>query len=280
MGGGGPNLRTVAGWLLPTPVVNDMGANKTPCWWGEWTEKMAGRHRNGNGHGRSLTQEAMRLVPTPVAQDAKDRHNPSQQARHTPPLSSVAHDLAPTCVTAPDTGNGHARNLGREARALPTPRAADVHASPTAPAARKHVADGFGNLAEVIGVELMPTPDVASATGGHKNRGQDRAGELLLPGVVQDPDQMSRYLPGIRQWERLTRPSPPPTVETSRGNQGLSPEFCTWMMGWPDRWLTGVPGVTRNEAIRMAGNGAVPQQAAAGVWYCLRMLQLADTRGL
>lgn len=32
-------------------------------------------------------------------------------------------------------------------------------------------------------------------------------------------------------------------------------------MGWPDGWVTGVPGITRNEALRICGNGVVPQQA-------------------
>lgn len=52
--------------LLPIPTVVDMGANKTPQEWDEWTGAMRDRHGNGNGHGASLTQEALALLPTPT----------------------------------------------------------------------------------------------------------------------------------------------------------------------------------------------------------------------
>jgi hypothetical protein len=39
---------------------------------------------------------------------------------------------------------------------LPTPRATDLHDSMTAPAARQHVRDGNGTLAEVLGAALFP----------------------------------------------------------------------------------------------------------------------------
>lgn len=79
--------------LLPTPAVNDMGAGKTPEEWDAWTERMRALHGNGNGHGKSLAIEAQRLLPTPTTQ--------------------------------PNTGNGHARNLGKELRLLPTPTGRD-----------------------------------------------------------------------------------------------------------------------------------------------------------
>lgn len=53
--------------LLPTPVVNDMGAGKTPERWDEWTAEMQEKHGNGNGHGKSLSIEVGRLLPTPTA---------------------------------------------------------------------------------------------------------------------------------------------------------------------------------------------------------------------
>ncbi len=48
--------------LLPTPVVNDMGAGKTVEQWDEWTHRMRDSHRNGNGHGPSLSIELARLA--------------------------------------------------------------------------------------------------------------------------------------------------------------------------------------------------------------------------
>lgn len=37
------------------------------------------------------------------------------------------------------------------------------------------------------------------------------------------------------------------------------------MMGVPDGWIVDVPGISRNEALKAAGNGVVPQQAAAAL---------------
>jgi len=48
--------------LLPTPAVNDMGEGKAIEWWDEWTARMRAEHGNGNGHGRSLAIEAIRLA--------------------------------------------------------------------------------------------------------------------------------------------------------------------------------------------------------------------------
>ncbi len=55
--------------LLPTPAVNDMGAGKTVEHWDDWTAKMQTAHGNGNGHGKSLSIEALRLLPTPRTSD-------------------------------------------------------------------------------------------------------------------------------------------------------------------------------------------------------------------
>jgi len=32
------------------------------------------------------------------------------------------------------------------------------------------------------------------------------------------------------------------------------------MMGLPEGWVTGVPGLSRNQQLRAIGNGVVPQQ--------------------
>lgn len=41
-----------------------------------------------------------------------------------------------------------------------------------------------------------------------------------------------------------------------------------WMQGLPDGWVTGTPGLSRADMLKILGNGVVPQQAAAA----LRML--------
>lgn len=137
-------LNIVAERLLPTPAVNDMGANKTPEAWDEWTADMQARHGNGNGHGKSLHIEAAR--------------------------------------------------------------------------------ETFG-----------------------------------------------QYAPAITRWESVIgRPAPAPVEPTGKnGANRLSPKFTEWMMGLPAGWITDVPGITRNEALKACGNGVVPQQCAEAVRYLL-----------
>jgi len=66
--------------LLPTPAVNDMGASYTPDEWDAWTATMQAKHGNGNGHGKSLSIEAQRLLPTPQAHDAQKGKTAEQVA--------------------------------------------------------------------------------------------------------------------------------------------------------------------------------------------------------
>ncbi len=132
--------------LLPTPAVNDMGAGKTPSQWDEWTAEMRARHGNGNGHGKSLSIEAARLLPTPTARDWKD--------------GDVRESTVPT--------NGL---LGRTAsRLLPTPTAQ----------AAKHTTDDRGegplddhNLWSVvgrIGASTHPPSDAGNAPSDGQHR--------------------------------------------------------------------------------------------------------------
>lgn len=41
------------------------------------------------------------------------------------------------------------------------------------------------------------------------------------------------------------------------------------MMGLDAGWVTDVPGTTRNDQLRMLGNGVVPQQAQAALEHML-----------
>jgi DNA (cytosine-5)-methyltransferase 1 len=47
------------------------------------------------------------------------------------------------------------------------------------------------------------------------------------------------------------------------------------MMGLPDGWITDVPGITRNDALKACGNGVVPQQAAAALRLMLGANEVA-----
>lgn len=67
--------------LLPTPTATDMGGNKTPEEWDDWTDKMRERHNNGAGHGNSLNVEAQKLLPTPNTMDSLPERSDEALAR-------------------------------------------------------------------------------------------------------------------------------------------------------------------------------------------------------
>ena len=179
---GGPNQRGSSGdlmlpsavTLLPTPAVNDMGAGKTVDEWDAWTDRMKTAHGNGNGHGKSLSIEAARL---------------------------------------------------------------------------------------------LPTPSVADGMGGHLTRSGDRSNELLLPGVAKAHQQAwDQYAAAIARAEQaIGRPAPPPTETGPKGAPRLSPRFVEFLMMLPEGWVTDVAGLSRNDQLKMLGNGVVPSQCAAAL---------------
>jgi DNA (cytosine-5)-methyltransferase 1 len=79
-----------------------------------------------------------------------------------------------------------------------------------------------------------------------------------------------QYEAAIRRWEQvLGRCAPPPTETGPKGNPRLSAAFSEFLMGLPAGWVTDVPGITRNEALKALGNGVVPQQAEAAVRFLI-----------
>ena len=78
------------------------------------------------------------------------------------------------------------------------------------------------------------------------------------------------YADAVHRWEPLAgRRAPAPTELTDRGKHRLSPRFTEWMMGLPAGWIIDTPGISRNEALKMCGNGVVPQQAEAALRFML-----------
>lgn len=61
-----------------------------------------------------------------------------------------------------------------------------------------------------------------------------------------------------------------------RGGRQLSAEFVEWMQGLPAGWVTDVPGVTRNDALRLLGGMVVPQQGATAFRELLARVSLSE----
>jgi len=169
---------------------------------------------------------------------------------------------------------------------LPTPAVNDMGEGKTVEAwdewtAKMKAAHGNGNghgaSLSIEAQRLIPTPSVADAMGGHERRGGKRGEELLLKGMAKEGhlERWGQYADAIHCWEQVTRPAPPPTETGPKGNPRLSAEFSSWMMGVPDGWITDVPGITRNEALKLAGNGVVPAQGAAAIRFLLASLEVA-----
>ena len=121
-------------------------------------------------------------------------------------------------------------------------------------------------------MELIPTPSVADAAGGHERRGGKRGVELLLKGLAKHGhlDRFGRYAQAIASHERLAgRPAPSPTEPGAKGKPRLSSSFVEWMMCLPEGWVTDVPGLSRSEQLALLGNGVVPPQAAAALRHLL-----------
>lgn len=172
------------------------------------------------------------------------------------------------------------------------------------PKSEAHIGTTLQDWCEEV-ESLLPTPSTMG--GGEARRGGDRSDELLLPGVAEtllptpdaqmggsggrsgDPDRRRDagrtvtinevaqtiqnwgvYEPAIRRWERiLGRDAPWATEPSLRSKKGrLSPRFVEWMMGWAEGWVTSLK-LSRNEQLKILGNGVVPQQAAEAVRFLL-----------
>jgi DNA (cytosine-5)-methyltransferase 1 len=62
----------------------------------------------------------------------------------------------------------------------------------------------------------------------------------------------------------LGRPAPEPTQTGRHGKPVLAPAFVEWLQGLPEGWVCRL-GLPRTVALRLLGNGVVPQQAAAAL---------------
>ena len=131
-------------------------------------------------------------------------------------------------------------------------------------------------------IDLFPTPNTmehreiktpeqiailkANSPGGYRNLRESVINE------IKPPPQWGKFEPAIRRWESiLGRPAPEPTKPDGKdNNHRLSSKFTEWMMGLPDGWITG-HDLKRNDELKLAGNGVVPQQAELALRLLLEL---------
>jgi DNA (cytosine-5)-methyltransferase 1 len=196
-------------------------------------------------------------------------------------LATLGFDAEWTCVRASDVGAPHRRErwflVAAHATDLRHERDRSAWTRRSGPPDRRVHApadaegDGRDEPARQQGrPDAAIRSDPAPADAAGKGREARREG---LPGTGAVAE-WGQYGPAIEQWARiLGRPVPRPTEPAPKGGQRLSPRFVEWLMGVPDGWITNVPGLTRNQMLKLGGNGVVPQQGAAALAVLLDLFE-------
>lgn len=185
-------------------------------------------------------------------------------------LAEIGYDTQWCSVRASDVGAPHKRER------------VFVIAHP--PGGGRH--EGWTESARLVGgsdaaassdasVDLLPTPKASDGSGGGQHPDK-RAGHSrqLIDYALLLRSGWGKYGAAIRRWETLTRPAPSPTELNTKGNPRLSTAFPEWMMGWPEGWVTKIPGISRSSQLRIIGNGVVPQQALSAINQLLNIKEL------
>ncbi|AKU45050.1 DNA methylase [Mycobacterium phage Quico] len=250
------------------------------------------------------------LLPTPVARDFKGT-GPADMNRNSPCMSAIADllptpsaangaggqtsrsgdrgdelllggiakaygsgDLLPTPNAQDGNGggrynsDGHQNTLpGTVLDLLPTPKSSDGQRQDCEAERRR-------NTPSLVAVDhYLPTPSASDATGGgqHPDQREGHTRQLCDYALLDGTSRWGKYAAAIARWEAVAGPAPSPTEPNRNGNPRLAAAFPEWMMGWPAGWVTAVPGISRNDALRIIGNGVCPQQAYAALQILVRV---------
>jgi len=113
-------------------------------------------------------------------------------------------------------------------------------------------------------ITLLRIPTAVEADGGAvlPRVSEEKGQMVMLRGQVLETDRWDQFAPAIHRWEdTINRKAPDPTIpDGTDGRPRLSARFTEWMMGLDDGWITDCD-VSRRDALRLCGNGVVPQQA-------------------
>jgi hypothetical protein len=253
---------------LPTPTVSD-----------QYTGNLTStQQKPGSMHSVTLAQVFHKpdLFPTPNTMEHREVKTPEQIAAlkakspggYRNLRETVINELFPTPITSDykngKSSAGYGLNLPETAKSLmPTPKALDGVKGNLKTSQERlesgHQVD-LPNVAIDLSTAMLPTPQVDDS----KNTGHNQTRRTTLASEVwaNHETNWGKFEPAIRRWESIIgRPAPEPTKPDGKdGNHRLSSKFTEWMMGLPDGWITG-HDLKRNDELKLAGNGVVPQQA-------------------
>jgi hypothetical protein len=267
---------------LPTPNTMDHLDART----GEARERQL--HRGGSNSRRNTTgnlrEDIIALMPTPNTLDHLPARSPEKIAEsklRTPGgysnvRETVVNDLFPTPITSDykngKSSAGYGLNLPETARSLfPTPVASEGTKAPAQQTSATKSKTGQVWLSNVA-KDLEPLLGTPRATAANSSSKQVELGAPKSRLEDQVHTNWGKFEPAIRRWEAIIgRQAPEPTKPDGKeGNHRLSSKFTEWMMGLPDGWITG-HDLKRNDELKLAGNGVVPQQAELALRLLLEL---------
>lgn len=216
--------------------------------WDMWRPTTPRQTPSGRPQREPAGPDLGTLMPTPTASDHK-------AGRH-------------------QDGTGH--SLTQAVQLLPTPQATYAPRSSPGYGPNLHevARDLLQNASKLEATALLPTPKAGDGVMGiPRTSGRPPEKSTHLATRLEYTDY-GDYAPAIARWEQVTgRAAPPPTDPPRRagGKPQLSAKFVEWMMGLPDGHVTGPDlNLSREQQLRILGNGVVPQQAALAVGTLIR----------
>jgi hypothetical protein len=260
---------------LPTPVTTDY--NTAASRWGvkgfiqlRDVEFLLRSPKASEGQGGALGEaEARRRGNTVGVRDQVMDLVASQGVKVSRAIVNLPTPLS-SDYKSPKSSAGYGPNLPETAKnLLPTPVASDMNDRRASPNWKGD------DLVSTVKRDLLGTPRANAAASSSKQV------ELGAPkSRIEDQvltTNWGKFEPAIRRWETiLGRPAPEPTKPDGKdNNHRLSSKFTEWMMGLPDGWITG-HNLKRNDELKLAGNGVVPQQAELALRLLLDLPEIRE----
>jgi DNA (cytosine-5)-methyltransferase 1 len=133
----------------------------------------------------------------------------------------------------------------------------------------------FERNTKPLNVEVVMLPTTTASDWKGANHSESGSASSRGMATVVEQTNWGKFEPAIRRWEEvLGRPAPLPTRPDGKdGAHRLSSSFTEWMMGVPENWIVG-NGLSRNDELKMCGNGVVPAQASLALRVLLEGITL------